>query len=101
MSTGPDPVPMNLLAGCRAAMLDLDGTLVDTLGDFVAALDLVLDELQLPHIPAAEVAAMIGKGGEFLVRSALARARDAQPSSEDAAAALSRFWHHYDSINGR
>jgi phosphoglycolate phosphatase len=87
---------------CRAAMLDLDGTLVDTLGDFVAALDLMLDELQLPRVPAAQVAGMIGKGGEFLVRAVLAQARKgAEPSIDELAAALSRFWHHYRLVNGR
>jgi phosphoglycolate phosphatase len=93
---------MNLLANCRAVMLDLDGTLVDTLGDFVAALDLVLDELQLPRIAAPQVAGMIGKGGEFLVRSALLRVRNgSEPSCEELAAALARFWFHYGALNGR
>lgn len=93
---------MNLLVDCRAAMLDLDGTLVDTLGDFVAALDLMLDEFQLPHVPAPQVAGLIGKGGEFLVRCVLVRARNGTETSADQlAAALSRFWHHYDAVNGR
>jgi phosphoglycolate phosphatase len=92
---------MSLLDDCRAVMLDLDGTLVDTLGDFVAALDAMLDELRLPHIPSPQVAGMIGQGGEFLVRSALAYAREGtQPSAEALVAALSRFWHHYDLVNG-
>ena len=34
-----------------AAVLDLDGTLVHTLGDFHAALNLMLDELRLPAAP--------------------------------------------------
>lgn len=93
---------MNLLDACRAVMLDLDGTLVDTLGDFVAALDLMLDELQLPRIPAAQVTGLIGKGGEVLVRSVLARVcNGCEPSADELAAALSRFWHHYDGVNGR
>ena len=93
---------MNLLLNCRAVMLDLDGTLVDTLGDFVAALDLMLDELRLPHIAAPQVAGMVGKGGEFLVRSVLACARNgSEPAVDELAVALSRFWLHYDAVNGR
>jgi phosphoglycolate phosphatase len=93
---------MKLLVNCGAAMLDLDGTLVDTLGDFVAAVNLMLDELGCQQLPAPVVAGMIGKGGEFLVRSVLARAREgAEPSSRELAAALSRFWHYYGSVNGR
>lgn len=92
---------MSLLLDCRAAMLDLDGTLVDTLGDFAAALDLVLDELRLPRIATPVVAGLIGKGGEFLVRSVLARARGREPSVDELAWGLSRFWHHYEAVNGR
>ena len=33
-----------------AAIVDLDGTMVDTLGDFVAVLDATLDELGLPRV---------------------------------------------------
>jgi phosphoglycolate phosphatase len=102
MNTAAEVGRMRLVAGCRAVMLDLDGTLVDTLGDFVVALDSMLDELGLARIAAAQVAGMIGKGGEFLVRSALAHARPGvQPSDGDVAAALSRFWHHYGEVNGR
>ena len=34
----------------QAAMIDLDGTLVDTLGDFEAALNRMLADLDLPAI---------------------------------------------------
>ena len=89
-------------AVCRAAMLDLDGTLVDTLGDFVAAINSMLGELGFPQLPAPVVAGMIGKGGEFLVRAVLTQARNgAEPSVDELAAALSRFWHHYRRVNGR
>ena len=33
-----------------AAMVDLDGTLVETLGDFVLALNLMLADLSLPPV---------------------------------------------------
>jgi phosphoglycolate phosphatase len=93
---------MKLPVNCRAVMLDLDGTIVDTLGDFVAALDLMLDELRLPHMGSQDVAELIGKGGEFLVRSVLAQARkQAEPSAHELAFALGRFWHHYEAVNGR
>ena len=92
----------SLLLDCRAAMLDLDGTLVDTVGDFVAALDCMLDELRLPHVDESIVAGLIGKGGEFLVRSVLALAGDgAEPPVQELTGALARFWRHYHVINGR
>lgn len=56
----------------QAAIIDLDGTLVDTLGDFSAALDAMAGELGLPSVPRPVVAGFIGKGSEHLIRSTLA-----------------------------
>ncbi|QJW83438.1 phosphoglycolate phosphatase [Ramlibacter terrae] len=56
----------------QAAIIDLDGTLVDTLGDFHAALDAMLDALAQPRVPREVVESFIGKGSEHLIRSVLA-----------------------------
>lgn len=56
----------------QAAIIDLDGTLVDTLGDFSAALDAMASDLGVPSVPKHVVAGFIGKGSEHLIRSALA-----------------------------
>lgn len=82
-----------------AAIVDLDGTLVDSLGDLSAAVDAMLSELGLPPLGAARVERMIGKGADFLVRSALqavqAHEADLFPRAREA-------WHrHYADINGR
>lgn len=55
-----------------AAIIDLDGTLVDTLGDFVVALNLMLADLSLPPVGQAVVGRLVGKGSEHLIRSVLA-----------------------------
>lgn len=55
-----------------AAIVDLDGTLVDTLGDFVVALNQSLAELDLPPVERALVERTVGKGSEHLIRSVLA-----------------------------
>jgi phosphoglycolate phosphatase len=55
----------------RAAIIDLDGTLVDTLGDFTAALNEMLRALALPEVPQEVVARFIGKGSEHLIRATL------------------------------
>ena len=44
----------------RAAIVDLDGTMVDTLGDFAAALNGMLTDLALPAIAANAFRPMVG-----------------------------------------
>lgn len=56
----------------QAAIIDLDGTLVDTLGDFTAALNAMLRALRLVEVPAGVVSGFIGKGSEHLIRQTLA-----------------------------
>lgn len=56
----------------QAAIVDLDGTMVDTLSDFVAALNLTLADLDLPPVARALVERTVGKGSEHLIRSVLA-----------------------------
>jgi phosphoglycolate phosphatase len=93
---------MKLSGTFDAAMVDLDGTMVDTLGDFVAGLDLMLDEYALPRVPPAVVAGLVGKGGEHLVRGVLAASgASTARQAEIGEAALARYRHHYDLVNGR
>jgi phosphoglycolate phosphatase len=81
-----------------AAIVDLDGTMVHTLGDFSAALAAVHEELGLRRIAPAEVEAMVGKGSEHLIRSALGAVGAGEERYDAAWAAYQR---HYDRINGR
>jgi phosphoglycolate phosphatase len=82
----------------RAAIVDLDGTMIDTLGDFVVALNRMLQELRLPGIERPDIERMIGKGSEHLVLSVLAHvgsAPDRFPAAWDA------YQRHYLAINGQ
>ena len=81
----------------RAAILDLDGTLVDTLGDFHAALNHMLLQLRLPPVSAEAVAGFIGKGTEHLIRSTLAHV-GAAPTLYDSA--WDHYLHAYRGLNG-
>ncbi len=96
-----------------AIIVDLDGTMVDTLGDFVAALNHTLDDLRLPPVDRALVERSVGKGSEHLVRTVLdhqlalpelmvagAVALD-WPREQLDALALERYQHHYLFINGQ
>lgn len=81
-----------------AAIVDLDGTMVDTVGDFEAALGAMLADQGLPPVSRAFIERTVGKGSEHLIRSTLAEV------GADAAlydAAWARYQHHYLAINGQ
>jgi phosphoglycolate phosphatase len=80
-----------------ACILDLDGTLVDTLGDFVAVLARVLSELGLPPVTRGFVEHTIGRGSGHLVRTTLAEV-GAAPALFERAWAL--YQRHYAEVNG-
>jgi phosphoglycolate phosphatase len=81
----------------QAAIIDLDGTMVDTLGDFTVALNATLAELGLPALRADAIGAMVGKGSEHLIRSAL-RASGGAPDLYERAWA--DYQCHYEAVNG-
>lgn len=80
-----------------AAIVDLDGTMVDTLGDFDVALNLTLAELGQPVVERAFIERTIGKGSEHLIRSTLAQVGAPADLYEAAWAAYQR---HYRVVNG-
>jgi len=88
-----------------AAIVDLDGTMVDTLGDFAASLDRMLDDLSLPRVAPAAIETMVGKGSEHLIHSALVHVIASPDADAKARALFGRAWeryqHHYLAINGR
>jgi len=96
----------------QAAIVDLDGTMVDTLGDFEVALNRALRDLDLPPVTRALVERTVGKGSDHLIRSVLVH-QLALPEVKDQAlvcasrgiedlyqAAWLRYQHHYLAING-
>ncbi|MCR5866371.1 phosphoglycolate phosphatase [Aquincola sp. J276] len=85
----------------QAAIVDLDGTMVDTLGDFMVALTHMLDDLGLPHAERAFVERTIGKGSEHLLRSTLQHAAGEPPSQAMFEHAWQRYQQHYLAINGQ
>jgi phosphoglycolate phosphatase len=82
----------------QAAIIDLDGTLIDTVDDFVVALNAMLAELSLGAIDRGFVERTVGKGSEHLIGATLAEV-GADAGRFDAAWA--RYQHHYLAVNGR
>ncbi len=81
-----------------AAIIDLDGTLVDTAGDFEVALRLALADLGWPPVPHDFVSRTIGKGSEHLLTQTLAEVGAPAALYDEAWA---RYQHHYLAINGQ
>ena len=98
----------NLLRSCVAVMIDLDGTMVDTLGDFAKAIDGMLQDLKLPALDASHIEHMVGKGSEHLLHSVLTHVLTEAGDSAVAAKvkqlmpeAWERYQWHYERVNGQ
>jgi phosphoglycolate phosphatase len=91
----------------QAVMIDLDGTLVDTIGDFEVALNRALADSQIPTASRNLIERSIGKGSEHLIRTVL-KHQLALPGIESNTQEIEqlfkpvweRYEHHYLSING-
>ncbi len=97
---------MNYL-NLQAVMIDLDGTMVDTIGDFEVALNRALADLQVPTANRLLIERSIGKGSEHLIRSVLKHqfALPEMAGNEREVEQLftpvwERYEQHYLSING-
>lgn len=89
-----------VLAGVRATIIDLDGTMLDTIPDFHVAINGMRAELALQPITQDQIALMVGKGSENLIRSVLALDWDAAGVEAKFEAAMDAYQRHYLSING-
>ncbi len=87
------PIPV------RAVAYDLDGTLVDSVGDLAYAGNLMREELGLPPLPEVEIKTFIGKGIANLVRRALQKGREQEPIADDYFHnALHIYEQHYEHV---
>jgi len=93
-----------------AAIIDLDGTLVDTLGDFVAVMHPTLSDMGCHPVEVARVdrdfiSHTVGKGTEDLLRRCLAHAWGLPDDAAEALQAVPEAWghyqRHYERLNGQ
>lgn len=98
---GAGTVQHQVLAGVRAAIIDLDGTMLDTVPDFHVAINGMRGELKLPPISAEAIKLMIGKGSENLIRTVLALDFDPAGVEQRFAQAMDGYQRHYLAINGQ
>ena len=113
----PEPQAIGPRAPIRAVAIDLDGTLLDTVGELAAAVNAMLARLghtsaapakrssllvtlRVPVLPAAAVRDIIGKGITNLIVKALTAATGQPPTAELAAHALAIYSDCYFDLLG-
>lgn len=95
-SAEPRPLP-----GIRAAIIDLDGTMIDTAPDFQVAINQMRAELELAPLSLQTITEFVGKGSENLIRRVLGVDFEEAEVERRFDQALQRYQHHYLQINGQ
>ncbi len=88
------------MSGIRAAIIDLDGTMVHTAPDFQVAINRMREELGLAPLTIETVMEFVGKGSENLMRRVLGVDFDADGVERMFEQAMSAYQRHYLAING-
>jgi phosphoglycolate phosphatase len=83
-----------------AALIDLDGTLVNTVPDLADATNAMRTELGLPPLAVDVVAHYVGKGADHLVMRALSTPLNQPPDTDLFQRGLALFNQHYEAVNG-
>lgn len=82
-------------------IIDLDGTLLDTIPDLAAAANAMLVELERPALDVALIRTFVGKGLSNLVERTLTASLARAPDRTLIARAQPVFERHYVELNGR
>jgi phosphoglycolate phosphatase len=94
----------------QAAIIDLDGTMVDTLGDFVVVLQHTLHDMgchpiEIARVDRGFIELTVGKGTEDLLRRSLAHAWGLPDDDAEVAQHVPQAWlhyqQHYTRLNGQ
>ena len=92
---------MSLARGIAAVMIDLDGTLLDTLPDIAAAAERMLAALRQPACTREQIRSFVGKGIPNLVARCLEAGAGAARAAQLQPAALTLFQDFYFEESGR
>jgi phosphoglycolate phosphatase len=91
---------MPVLNGIRAVIIDLDGTMLDTAGDFHVAVNRMRADLELGPLALAKIRDFVGKGTENLMRRVLACDFSEDGVEQHFEQAITAYERHYLAING-
>lgn len=89
-----------LLSGIRAAIIDLDGTMVHTAPDFHVAVNRMRADLGLAPLDIETITHFVGKGTENLMRRVLGVDYGPEAVEKHFPQALDSYQKHYLAING-
>lgn len=78
-------------------VFDLDGTIIDSAGDLIASLNLVMAEEHLPPIPRDAVNHIVGAGARAMIERGLSYLGE-DPASRNIDDLMARFIGHYSRI---
>jgi phosphoglycolate phosphatase len=82
-------------------LIDLDGTLMDTVPDLAEAANRMRADFGMPSLPASRVAQYVGKGADVLVHRSLTDRMDGELAPERFEPARASFLRHYHAVNGQ
>ena len=85
----------------KAVMIDLDGTMLDTVADLAVAVNLMLEKLGREPLPESLVRNFVGKGINNLVERSLVGAMEGKPDKTLFERALPVYMDCYESVNGK
>jgi phosphoglycolate phosphatase len=93
------PIKKTMFSNIKAAIIDLDGTMVNTAPDFHEAINRMRADLMLPPLPIENIILFIGKGTENLIRCTLAPDFSPAELTQRFPAALASYMDHYRDID--
>lgn len=88
------------LFAARAALIDLDGTLVDSLPDIAFAVNAMCIDLGRDALPIEQIKQYVGKGVDVLVHRTLTQTMDRLAAADVFASGKQSFTQHYRNVNG-
>ncbi len=89
-----------MLNNIKAAIIDLDGTMLNTAPDFLVAINRMRTEFDLEPLELETIKTFVGKGSENLIQRVLAVDYSEQQVNRRFDAAMAAYQTHYLAING-
>ena len=95
-----DAAKSMILTGIAAAIIDLDGTMLDTAPDFHVAINRMRADFDLAPLTLQTIIGFVGKGSENLIRRVLSVDHPSAQVEARFDTALASYLDHYLAING-